>query len=57
MKHLELKKKKNISSKYFNDDIYGEILDSLAIACADVILTLNDEVFIAKRNINPRAKH
>ena len=57
MKHLTTKNKENISSHYFSDEIYGQILDSIAVACADTILTCDNKVLLAKRNLEPRSDH
>jgi ADP-ribose pyrophosphatase YjhB (NUDIX family) len=57
MKHLEAKKKENISSFKFSDEVYARILDSIAVACGDSILVCGDELLLAKRNIEPRADH
>lgn len=57
MKHLETKKKEKISSKKFSDEIYSQILDSITIACGDVILIYENKFLLAKRNIEPRANH
>jgi ADP-ribose pyrophosphatase YjhB (NUDIX family) len=57
MKHLETKKKKNISSFKFSDEIYAQILDSIVIACGDSILVCGNELLLIKRNLEPRADH
>jgi ADP-ribose pyrophosphatase YjhB (NUDIX family) len=57
MKHLEEKRKKEINSCKFSDEVYAQILDSVVIACADSVLICDGQMFLAKRNIEPRANH
>lgn len=57
MKHITEQKKQNISTYKFSDETYAQVLDSVAIGCADSILICEDEILFAKRNIDPRAGH
>jgi ADP-ribose pyrophosphatase YjhB (NUDIX family) len=57
MKHLEEKRKEKIASCKFSDEVYGQILDSVAIACGDSVLICEGQMLLTKRNIEPRANH
>jgi 8-oxo-dGTP pyrophosphatase MutT (NUDIX family) len=55
IKYLEEKKKSNISSHRFSDEIYAQILDSIVITTVDIILVCGEKILLAKRSVNPLA--
>lgn len=57
MKHVAEQRKENFCKHQFSNEIYSQILDSLAVGCADSILICEDKILLVKRNIDPRAGH
>ena len=55
MKHLGRKEK--IHNVFFNDGTYSKILDSIVIACVDIMITSGENILLVKRNIEPRKGH
>lgn len=53
MLHITEKRKK-IKPAFIPENEYAKILDSIVVACSDVILVHNNEILITKRNIYPR---
>lgn len=40
--------------RFLPEEVYGEALDSLVVACVDVILIFNNQILIAKRKWQPQ---
>ena len=53
VKHIS-EKRRLVKTYFFNDEIYGQILDSLVIACTDVYFIHGSSVMLTKRNVYPR---
>lgn len=53
MRHLS-EKRKQVKKYFFSNEEYGKILDSIVIACVDIILICEEEVLMLKRNVYPR---
>ena len=40
--------------RFLPDEVYGQALDSLVVACVDIILIFSNQIMIAKRNWQPQ---
>jgi ADP-ribose pyrophosphatase YjhB (NUDIX family) len=53
LKHFS-EKRKAIKPIFFDDKTYGQILDSIVIACVDAFFIHNNQIMLTKRKVYPR---
>ena len=45
---------KHHSSAWLSEEEYSKVLDTIVFACVDIILTYENKVLLAKRNVEPQ---